>query len=94
MRFRQGGRVPENIYDNATQPHKPIMIAANPEIAEHYVRLLNAGTCSKDIDIQERDDLIAAALEALRFIQSGETLGRQRVVAQLSNALNTVLGAV
>ena len=65
MRFRQGRSVPENIYDNEVQPHKPIMIAANPEIAEHYVRLLNAGLCVKDDEIQERDVLIAAALTAL-----------------------------
>jgi hypothetical protein len=54
-RFRQGKSVPENIYDDEVQPHKPIMIAANPEIAEHYVRLLNAGLCVKVDAIDEAE---------------------------------------
>jgi hypothetical protein len=65
MRFRQGKSVPENIYDDEVQPHKPIMIAANPEIAEHYVRLLNAGLCVSEDDIRDRDALVAAASQAL-----------------------------
>lgn len=43
MRFRQGNRVPENVYDTDAQPHKPIMIAPTPELAAEYVRLLNEG---------------------------------------------------
>lgn len=43
MRFRQGNKVPENVYDTIAQPHKPIMIAPTPELAAEYVRLLNLG---------------------------------------------------
>ena len=86
-RFLQGKSVPENVYDMEIQLHKPIMIAVTPEVAEYYVALLNAGTCSRDEDIRDRDVLTAAAVEALEFICSGSNQGRDRVVEILNAAL-------
>lgn len=42
-RYRQGNKVPENIYDMQAQPWKPIMIAPSPYLAEHYVKVMNLG---------------------------------------------------
>ncbi len=67
-RFRQGGKVPENVYDMKAQPHKPIMIAPTPELAEEYVSLMN-----KSMDEKYFDPYIVP--EA--FVKHGENVMRR-----------------